>query len=74
VTGVLAQIRANEASVDELRWRQARASRVITNALCATDSELTGAPFQAVLAEVQAILAAPLPGGDPKAPQSSARA
>jgi hypothetical protein len=51
---VLAQIRAHEAAIAELRWWKARAARVVTDARCATAGELTGAPFQRVRAAVRA--------------------
>jgi hypothetical protein len=65
---LLAQSVANEATLLELRWRIARASRVITAVLCATDEPLAGARFQAVHAVVRAILDGSLPPGPQPGP------
>jgi hypothetical protein len=66
---VLVQIAVNEAILAELRWRKARASQVITDVLCERDHELTGEPFQRLLAEVHGIMDGSLPPGDAKPTQ-----
>jgi hypothetical protein len=66
---LLTDLAALQAHVAALQWRNAEISRVITDALCAVD-ELTGEPFQDLLAEVRDIAAEPLPGGGAKPAQS----